>query len=247
VNDNLNISPTEYNPFTITGPNDPRFPADPGQITMYSLNANKLGTPSDTLVTFSTSNNNIYNGVEFGTTARFSRGFFFAGVTTERSETLNCDVRDNPNSFRFCDNVPPFRTQFKGSAAYTLPYDVQLSGSFFSRPGSSVSANYPVSSAIAGRVIYANVGGTQQISVNLIEPNTLFLDRINQLDGRVAKSFRLGRFRAQGFVDIFNVMNAGTVTSVITTYGANPATRTWMNPTSLLTGRTVRFGTQWEF
>jgi hypothetical protein len=248
VNDNLNISPTtDYNPFTIIGPSDPRFPTNPGQITMYSLNANKLGTPADTLVTFSTLNNNIYNGVEFGTTARFSRGLFFAGVTTERSETLNCDVRDNPNSNRFCDNVPPFRTQFKGSASYTLPYDVQLSGSFFSRPGSSISANYPVTSAIAGRTIFGNVGGTQSITVNLIEPNTLFNDRINQLDARVGKSFRFGRFRAQGFVDIFNLMNAGTVTSVSTTYGSNPATRTWMNPLTMLTGRTIRFGTQWEF
>jgi hypothetical protein len=249
VNDNLNISPTvHYNPFTIVGPSDPRFPSGGGEtITMYSLNQSALGTPSDTLVTFSTLNTNIYNGIEIGTNARLGKGFFFAGVTTERSETLNCDVRDNPNSSRFCDNVPPFRSLFKGSAAYTLPYDVQVSGSFQSRPGSSVSANYPVTSAIAGRTIYGNVGGTQQISVNLIEPNTLFLDRINQLDARVAKSFSFSRFRAQGFVDIFNVLNAGTVTSVNTTYGANPATRTWMNPLTLLTGRTIRFGTQWEF
>jgi hypothetical protein len=249
VNDNLNISPTvHYNPFTIVGPSDSRFPTGGGEtITMYSLNQSALGTPSDTLVTFSTLNNNIYNGVDVGVNARFGRGFFFAGVTTERSETLNCDVRDNPNSNRFCDNVPPFRTQFKGSAAYTMPYDVQLSGSFRSTPGNDVDANYPVTSAIAGRTIYGNVGGTQQISVNLVEPNTLFLDRVNQLDARVGKTFRFGRFQAQGFVDIFNVMNAGTVTSVSQTYGANPATRTWMNPLTLLTGRTIRFGTQWEF
>ena len=256
VNDNLNIDPTAefFNPFNIVGPSDPRFPTGGGEtITMYSFNQNKIGTPSDTLVTFSTLNNNIYNGVDVGANARFGRGFFFAGVTTERAETLNCDgstggttTRDNPNGLRFCDNVPPFRTQFKGSAAYTVPYDVQVSGSFQSRPGSSVSANYPVTSALAGRTIFAT-SGVQQISVNLIEPNTLFLDRINQLDARVGKTFRFGRFQAQGFVDIFNVLNAGTVTSVNTTYGANPATRTWMNPTVLLTGRTVRFGTQWEF
>jgi hypothetical protein len=256
VNDNLNISPTiHYNPFNIVGPSDPRFPTGGGEsITMYSLNQSALGTPSDTLVTFSTLNNNIYNGVDFGANARFGRGFFFAGITTERTETLNCDgstgattTRDNPNGLRFCDNVPPFRTQFKGSAAYTMPLDVQVSGSFRSTPGSSVSANYPVTSAIAGRTIYGNVGGTQSITVNLLEPNTLFLDRVNQMDARVGKTFRFGRFQAQGFVDIFNVLNAGTVTSVNTTYGANPATRTWMNPTALLTGRTIRFGTQWEF
>ena len=28
----------------------------------------------------------------------------------------------NPNNLRFCDQTPPFRTLYKGSAAYTLPY-----------------------------------------------------------------------------------------------------------------------------
>jgi len=49
------------------------------------------------------------------------------------------------------------------------------------------------------------------------------------------------------FVDAFNVFNAGTVTSVNTTYGTNPATRTWLNPTGILAGRYFRFGTQMTF
>jgi hypothetical protein len=147
---------------------------------------------------------------------------------------------------RFCDNVPPFRTVLKGSAAYTLPYDVQLSGSFKAVPGTDVDANYSVTSAIAGRTIYGSVARAATISVNLVEPNTLFLPYQNQLDARVGKSFRLGRFQAQGFVDIFNVLNAGTVTNVNETY-STAANNAWMNPTAILTGRTVRFGTQWEF
>ena len=257
VNDNLNLDPNaDWNSFNIVGPVDARFPTGGGEnITMYSLNTNKNGTAADNLVTFSTLNNNIYNGFEIGTNARIGKGFFFAGLTTERSETLGCDgststttsPRDNPNGLRFCDNVPPFRSLFKGSASYTLPYDVQVSGSFRSTPGSSVSATYTVTSAIAGRTILGAQSGTPTINVNLIEPNTLFLDYVNQLDARVGKTFRFGRFQAQGFVDVFNVLNAGTVLSVVTTYGANPATRTWMNPSSLMAGRTVRFGTQWEF
>jgi hypothetical protein len=257
VNDNLNLNPNaDWNSFNIVGPADDRFPTGGGEnITMYSLNTNKVFTAADNMTTFSTENNNIYNGFEIGTNARIGKGFFFAGLTTERSETLGCDgststttsPRDNPNGLRFCDNVPPFRSLFKGSASYTLPYDVQVSGSFQSRPGSSVSATYTVTSAIAGRTIVGTQSGTPTINVNLIEPNTLFLDYINQLDARVGKTFRFGRFQAQGFVDVFNVLNAGTVLSVVTTYGANPATRTWMNPASLMAGRTVRFGTQWEF
>ena len=255
VNDNLNLSPSDWNPFKIVGPSDPRFPTGGGEtITMYSVNDNKLGSATDTMVTFSTANTNIYNGFEVSANARFSKGLLFAGLTTERSETLNCDgstggttTRDNPNGLRFCDNVPPFRSLFKGSASYTLPYGVQLSGSYSAKPGPSVSANYTVTSALAGRTIFGSITRTPTISVNLIEPNTLFLDYQNQLDGRVAKTFKWGRIRAQGFVDVFNVFNTGTVTSVNTTYGSDPATRVWLNPTAILTGRTFRFGTQWDF
>ncbi len=251
VNDNRNLSPTtDWTPFTIVGPTNDLFPTGGGEtITMYTLNPTASRT-SDFLTTFSTANTNIYNGVEFSGNARFGKGFFFAGITTERRETLGCDgststttsPRDNPNGLRFCDNVPPFRTTFKGSASYTMPWDIQVSGSFRAIPGTSVAANYTVNSAIAGRPIVGGISNAATINVNLVEPNTLFLDYQNQLDGRVGKTFRFGRFQAQGFVDIFNVLNAGTITSVNQTYGG-----TWNNPTAILAGRTVRFGTQWEF
>ena len=76
-----------------------------------------------------------------------------------------------------------------------------------------------MNSAIAGRPIVGGISNVATINVNLVEPNTLFLDYQNQLDGRVGKTFRFGRFQAQGFVDIFNVLNAGTITSVNQTYG----------------------------
>jgi hypothetical protein len=251
VNDNRNLSPTtDWTPFTIVGPTNDLFPTGGGEtITMYTLNPTASRT-SDFLTTFSTVNNNIYNGVEFSGNARFGKGFFFAGITTERRETLGCDgststttsPRDNPNGLRFCDNVPPFRTTFKGSAAYTLPWDIQVSGSYRAVPGTSVAANYTVNSTIAGRPIVGGISNATTINVNLVEPNTLFLDYQKQLDGRVGKTFRFGKVQAQGFVDIFNVMNAGTITSVNQTYGS-----TWNNPLAILAGRTVRFGTQWEF
>ena len=118
----------------------------------------------------------------------------------------------------------------------------QVSGSFSSVPGTSVAANYTVNSAIAARPIVGGISNVNTINVNLVEPNTLFLDYRNQLDARVGKTFRFGRFTAQGFVDVFNVLNAGTITTVNQTYGTS-----WKTPTAILAGRTVRFGTQWEF
>ncbi len=82
--------------------------------------------------------------------------------------------------------------------------------------------------------------------MNLVEPNTLFLDYRHQLDGRVARNFKVNRYRIQTFVDIFNVFNAGTVTGVNQNYSL-AATNPWMRPTAILSGRTFRFGTQMNF
>ena len=45
-------------------------------------------------------------------------------------------------------------------------------------------------------------------------------------------------------LDIYNLLNAGTVTTVNTTFGAVPATRVWNNPQTIQGSRYVRFGAQ---
>src|SRR5437773_1568393 len=69
-----------------------------------------------------------------------------------------------------------FRTTVKASAAYSFPYDIQLSGSFASIPGPGIRADYTVTSAIAGRAIIGSTTGTASTVVNLVQPNSLFLD-----------------------------------------------------------------------
>ena len=49
-------------------------------------------------------------------------------------------------------------------------------------------------------------------SVNLIEPNTRFRDYIHTLDTRFARNFRISRYRLQAMVDVYNILNLGTVT-----------------------------------
>ena len=164
----------------------------------------------------------------------------FGGVTTDRRASTTCDARDNPERrSRFCDSVPPFRTTVKASAAYTFPYDVKVSGSFSSIPGPSVGANYTVTSAIAGRHDH-RIDGRRGVDrdVNLIEPGTVFLDTQNRLDLRLGKTFRSDRTKIQGFVDLFNVLNAGTVLTVNQTYAA-AGTNAWMTPNTII-GRPLR-------
>ena len=208
---------------------------------MYSVNANKVGSAVDEIATFSTTNDTVYNGFEVNGNARFGKGFLFGGVTTQRTTRSTCDIRDNPNSLRFCETTPPFKALLKASASDELPYAVQVSASYYGNPGSDVTANYTVNAAIAGRPIAGGVDGAPTITVNLIEPNTLFLDYQHRVDTRVARNFRAGRSQIQGFVDLFNLFNNGTVTAVNQAY-SGPATNVWMRPTAILTGRTIRGG-----
>jgi Carboxypeptidase regulatory-like domain len=256
VVDNQAITPNDWTPFTITAPSDPRLPSSGQAITLYSLNANRLGAATDNLRTFSTLNQTIYNGVELSANWRRDKLLMFGGFTTERRAPTSCDgstttdngttslstARDNPNARRFCSSVPPFRTTVKASAAYQLPYDVQLSGTFLAAPGPGYNAWYNVTAANAGRPFIASTAGATTMPVNLIEPNTQFLDYQKRLDVRVGRTFRFGRTRIQGFADLFNVLNAGTVTRVNEIYGT-----AWLTPTAIMDGRYFRFGTQLSF
>jgi len=259
--DNTNLTAAEWASFGITTPTDTRLPLSGQPITMYTLNPNKVGVATDNLRTFSDVNRTIYNGFELSANARFTKLLLFGGITTDRRASTDCDgstnigtatpsanARDNPNGLRFCDSIPPFRTTFKMSAAYQLPWDFQLSGSFLSQPGVSVAANYTVTAAVAGRPIIGSTAGGTTIAVNLIEPHTVFLDTRNQLDLRLGRTFRFGgRYRIQGFADVFNILNAGTVIRVNETFGANPATNAWNTPTAIMQARYVRFGMQMSF
>jgi hypothetical protein len=257
VVDNQSLALTDWSPFTIATPTDPRLPLSGQPIEMYSLNANRLGVATDNLRTYSTLNSTIYNGIELSANLRREKLLLFGGINTERRAVIDCDgttattgngsSRDNPNARRFCDSVPPFRTTLKLSGAYQLPWEFQLSGTFMAIPGPDVDANFTVTPTIAGRPIVGSTSGATTISVNLAEPNSLFLDYQNKLDLRLARSFRVDRYRIQGFADIFNVLNAGTVVRVNENYGSNPATNQWLTPTALMQARYLRFGVQMSF
>jgi Carboxypeptidase regulatory-like domain len=267
--DNQNLSAGDWTALSVSTPTDPRLPLSGQPIPLYTLNPSKVGIATDNLYTYSTQNKSSYNGFEVTANLRRDKFILFGGMTTDRLITSNCDgstatqdvgargasARDNPNSLRFCDitlatsgqPAGVFRTTLKTSAAYSFPYDIQLSGSFSSIPGPGIRADYTVTSAIAGRPIIGSTTGTASTVVNLVEPNSVFLDYQNRLDLRIGKTFRFNQTRIQGFADIFNVMNAGTVMSVNQTYGAVAATNAWLTPTTIMQGRFVRFGMQMNF
>ena len=78
--------------------------------------------------------------------------------------------------------------------------------------------------------------------MNLVEPGTLYGDRVNQLDFRVAKVLSYGRTRTNVSVDLYNALNANPITAYNQTFG--PA---WLTPTSILTARFVKISGQLDF
>jgi hypothetical protein len=254
VNDNQTVSASDWTTYSINTPNDSRLPLSGQPITMYTLNQNKVGVPTDNLATFSTQNKTTYNGVEFTFNARGAKYLLFGGITTDRRVSTTCDGdtsattgRDNPNGLRFCDSAPPFRTTVKASGAYSFPKDIQLSGTYSAIPsGNTVQANYTVTSGIAGRPIIGSTAGATSTVINLVETGSLYLDTPHRFDLRLGKTVRLDRYKILAFMDVFNVFNIGTVTTVNQTYAAT-GTNLWMTPTSIVEGRYARFGLQMNF
>jgi Carboxypeptidase regulatory-like domain len=246
---NVAIDPDlDYTPYTFVAPSDPRLPNGGAErITAYNLLPVKNGLV-DSVSTFSSTNSRVYDGVEVSVNARLPRnGFLFGGITTERTATNDCDGPatstntpggSNPDNLRFCDRVPPFRTLYKLSGGYTLPFDVQISGSLQAVPGASIEANYTYNSAVAG----VTLTGANSRTTNLVEPNTMFYDYQTQLDGRASRSFRFGRRRVQAYVDVFNLLNASSVASVNQTFGAN-----WLRPLVVMQARRFQLGARLDF
>ena len=77
----------------------------------------------------------------------------------------------------------------------------------------------------------------------MVEPGTLYADRLTQVDIRVAKIFSLGGAkRLKVMFDVYNLLNGTGTTSVNTQFGTN-----WQNPTQVLLARFVKLGAQYNF
>ena len=80
------------------------------------------------------------------------------------------------------------------------------------------------------------------MTVNLVEPGTLYGDRINQLDLRVAKRFTFGLRHVQIGLDVYNALNSSAVLAYNQTYGTS-----WLTPQSVLVARFAKVSAQFDF
>jgi len=248
--DALGVGPSDYTPYCITAPPDSRLP-NSGEAVCGLFDVTPTARPLlsvNRLVDFANTANRsqVFNGFDVTMSARIHDKLLLAGGTgTGRTATLNCETFDSPD-VRFCENTPPFLTQLKLLASYSLPWDLQESGTVQSIPGPGLSATWRITNAIAnagptplGRNLSAG-----SANVTLIQPNTLFGDRLNQVDLRLARIFKMSgnKYRMQLMVDVYNALNSSPVITYNTTYGPE-----WLRPTDVLQGRLVKVGGQFTF
>jgi hypothetical protein len=148
---------------------------------------------------------------------------------------------------QYCHLASGFLTGLRGLGSYLVPkVDVEVSTTFRSNPGVQLAANYNVPATVVGQSLgRAPSGGVANVTVNLVEPGTLYGDRVNQMDMRVAKLVRVGRTRTKLQVDFYNLLNAATVLTYNQVY--NPNTTTWLTPTSVLDARVAKLGATIDF
>jgi hypothetical protein len=248
VTDNLDVTPADYDQFCITAPTDTRLGSVSGSQVcgLYDVNTTKAGIASNRLIRFASEysgeTSQVYDGVDLTVNARLSgRLFLQAGFSTGRTITKTCALVDSPGTLRFCEVTPPFQGNYRASGGYTFPWQIQVSGVFQSIPPTDIAATLPVSSATAALSLGRPMT-VPSINVPLLEPSTEFGERVNQLDLRVSKAVRVGRYRVEAIADFYNAFNASTVLTLTPTYGP-----IWLRPSTILQSAFVKLGGRLTF
>jgi hypothetical protein len=246
ISDNLLVSPSDYSEYCITAPVDARLPDGGGNriCGLYDISPSLFGQ-TEAIVKPVADYSTGYDGFDFLQSVRLARGVTISGgVVIQRTTNNTCVVVDSPEALRFCDDAAPFKPNATYVGSVPLPWGLLTSATYRDYPGAVIQASYQVTNAqIApslGRNLAAGANGT--VNVQLIGPNTVFGKRQRQLDARIGKRVRFGRYRFMANFDIFNLLNVNSPETVVATYGPN-----WLRPTQLQQGRYVKLSGQFDF
>jgi hypothetical protein len=265
VTNNTSFLPSDFSTFCVTAPADQRLPGGGGQPVcgLYDISPAKLGQVNNVI----TSSNNFgsqiqrWNGVDLTANGRLPQGGLVqGGVSIGKTLADNCAVVTNnpqvtdPNiisaaglSTQFCHQETPFQASVKLAGSYTLPWDIVFATTFQSNPPPLIVASTVFTSAkilpSLGRNLAAGANATD--TINVVQPGTLWGERLNQLDLRAGKTFRVGRSKWEGFVDLYNALNGNAVLTLNTAYGTNGAS--WLVPLTILPARLLKFELRTSF
>ena len=146
----------------------------------------------------------------------------------------------------YCHVAYGILTQLRGFASYLVPkVDVQVAATVQSKPGPMLAANYAALNAVVATSLGRNLSGNAaNVTVNLVQPGTMYGNRINQIDFRVAK--RLGYRRARTLValDIYNALNSSAVLTYNNTFVPGGP---WLQPLTIITPRFLTLSAEIDF
>ena len=230
-----------------------------------------LNQPANSSIRFSNDfggETNLYQGFDVNLESRFRNGAFLKagiGATARTFDQLqparrrlrrrqhapaaSWAPRRIPTAARACHREYPYRPDVKMSGSYTLPWDIQLAGTFqHSRgiqtggAGPSQLANWTLTSAAAAPMIGRNWTGVASRIVGLMwEGQDYGKHNLNQLDIKLAKRFTVDRVKLRVDFDLYNLFNSSWPYTLSNTY-ANTATSNWLRPTNVLQHRFFKFG-----
>jgi hypothetical protein len=272
VQDNTLVASNEYDTFSVTAPLDPSLPGGGGYPVsgLYDVTPTKFGQILNNVTDSGTfgETSQVFNGVDVTLNLRQGGLTLQGGLSTGQTTADFCDVRNQLPELNinvgaglqqsainvgspYCDVSSGFLTQFRGLGSYVIQkIDAQISAVFQSKPGPAIVANWAVPSAIVATSLGRPLaGGAPNIAVNLIEPGTVYGNRINQLDLRLAKNVRFGGKRTMLSVDLYNALNTGAILTYNTTYAPPTATApsVYQQPLTVATPLMVRFTAEFSF
>jgi len=146
----------------------------------------------------------------------------------------------------WCHVDTGFIKRYTGLGSWTIPrVDVQIAGTFRSDQGGPLAALYAVPNAVIQPILGRPLSNSApNVTVNLIQPGTLYGDRVNEVDVRFAKIVRVRGIRTNIGVDIYNILNSADVLTYNQNY--NP-TGNWLVPTSVIQPRFLKFSATIDF
>jgi hypothetical protein len=271
--DNVLQATGDYGAFTVVAPTDSRLPsAAQGATSGLLYNANPNVAASTNNITklandISGSYTQVYNGFLANVSARPRNGLVFqGGFSTGTQRTDYCGVRSAAPEYTvlgaqsptnpWCNTSTGFVTRYTGLGTYTVPkVDVLISGTFRSDAGAPLAANWTITNtnpqwnSIIAQLGRAPSNGATSVTVNLVEPGTLYGDRVNEFDARFAKIFRFGHTRTNVGFDLYNLLNSSAILSYNQAFSTTALTgaSAWLSPSTVLQPRFWKFSVQFDF
>ena len=214
----------------------------------------------------------VFNGVDVTLTTRFAqRGQFSGGLSVGRTVLDACEVTAKvPEALQGidtitlaaggttswtakqnCRNVRPWSagTQVKFLVVYPLPWELQTSATFQNVPGIPITSTYPAANASVrsslGRDLASCRGAatcTANVSLEFLDPAANYESRLNQLDLRLTRRFRVGPTHAPRQLRHLQRAQRG-----IHPFDEKPVTARTAAPYEIMGGRLFKFSGRLNF